>query len=106
MWSSRFWAAYVGCELVRLLVERAYHEPVVEKVGDGEKEDKLRVEQERREAQSKSFTWWKDLVSNVAYAPMTLHWSVEEGLLSNVQVGVCGMVAGGAMLADAWRKTA
>jgi hypothetical protein len=78
----------------------------VEKVGDGEKEDKLRVEQERREAQSKSFTWWKDLVSNVAYAPMTLHWSVEEGLLSNVQVGVCGMVAGGAMLADAWRKTA
>ena len=77
VWSSRFWAAYVGCELVRLLVERAYHEPVVEKVGDGEKEDKLRVEQERREAQSKSFTWWKDLVSNVAYAPMTLHWSVE-----------------------------
>ncbi|KAG9200543.1 hypothetical protein G6514_006885 [Epicoccum nigrum] len=106
VWSSRFWAAYVGCELVRLLVERAYQEPVVERIGDGEKEDKLRAEQERREAHNRSFTWWKDLVSNVAYAPMTLHWSVEEGLLSDVQVGVCGMVAGGAMLADAWRKTA
>ena len=91
---------------MRLLVERAYNETVVEKVGDGEKEDKLRVEQERREEQSKSFKWWKELVSNVAYEHMTLHWSVEEGLLSNVQVGVCGMVAGGAMLADAWRKTA
>ena len=106
VWSSRFWAAYVGCELVRLLVERACVEPVTEGVGDGEKEDKLGVERERREAHSKRFTWWKDLVSNVAYAPMTLHWSVEEGLLSDVQVGVCGMVAGGAMLVDAWRKTA
>ncbi|KAF2997100.1 hypothetical protein E8E13_003555 [Curvularia kusanoi] len=106
VWSSRFWAAYVGCEIVRLLIERAYYEPLVEKIGDGEKEDKLRAEQEKREHHNKSFTWWKDLVSNIAYAPMTLHWSVEAGLMSDVQVGVCGMIAGGAMLADAWRKTA
>lgn len=106
VWSSRFWAAYVGCEIVRLLIERAYKEPRVEVAGDGEKEDKLRAEQEKTDSYNKSFTWWKDLVSNIAYAPMTLHWSVEEGLMSDVQVGVCGMVAGGAMLADAWRKTA
>lgn len=106
VWSSRFWAAYVGCEIVRLIIERAYHEPRVEVVGDGEKEDKLRLEQEKKDSHNKSFTWWKDLVSNIAYAPMTLHWSVEEGLMSDVQVGVCGMIAGGAMLADAWRKTA
>ena len=106
VWSSRFWAAYVGCEILRLVVERAYAEPRVEAVGDGEKEDKLRVEQERRESYNKSFTWWKDLVSNIAYAPMTLHWSVEEGLLSDLQVGVFGTIAGGALLADAWRKTA
>lgn len=37
---------------------------------------------------------------------MTLHWSVEEGLLSELQVGVFGTIAGGALLADAWRKTA
>lgn len=106
IWSSRFWAAYVGCELLRLVIERAYREPRVEVAGDGEKEDKLRLEQEKKEAHSKSFTWWKDLVSNIAYAPMTLHWSVEEGLLSELQVGVFGTIAGGALLADAWRKTA
>lgn len=106
IWSSRFWAAYVGCELLRLVIERAYREPRVEVAGDGEKEDKLRLEQEKKEAHSQSFTWWKDLVSNIAYAPMTLHWSVEEGLLSELQVGVFGTIAGGALLAHAWRKTA
>lgn len=106
VWSSRFWAVYVGCELVRLLIERAYHEPRLQRAGDGEKEDKLRVEQEKKEARDNTFTWWKDLISNIAYAPMTLHWSVEEGLMSDLQVGVCGTIAGGALLAGAWRKTA
>ncbi|KAJ4372567.1 hypothetical protein N0V86_007927 [Didymella sp. IMI 355093] len=106
VWSSRFWAVYVGCELLRLIIERAYAKPRVEVVGDGEKEDKLRAEQEKKELYNKSFTWWKDLVSNLAYAPMTLHWSVEAGLLSDLQVGICGTIAGGALLAGAWRKTA
>lgn len=105
VWSSRFWAAYVGCEMVRLAMERAYSEPSVDVVGDGEKEDKLRAEQANRDSYSKSFAWWKDLVSNIAYAPMTLHWSVQDGLLSDVQVGILGTIAGGALLADAWRKT-
>lgn len=106
VWSSRFWAAYVACEILRLLIERAYREPTVEVAGDGEKEDKLRLEQERRESYNTRFTWWKDLVSNIAYAPMTIHWSIEEGLLSDLQVGIFGTIAGGALLADAWRKTA
>jgi len=103
LWSSRFWAVYVGCELARLGV-MWYHgsrRSTVD-VDDGEKEDKLR----RKEEQEQDWLWWKDLVSNVAYAPMTLHWSLEEGLLSDWGVGACGMVAGGALLVDAWRKTA
>lgn len=106
VWSSRFWAAYVGFELLRLVIERVYREPHVAHVGDGEKEDKLRAEQEEKDAYNTRFTWWKDLISNIAYAPMTLHWSVEEGLMSDVQVGICGMIAGGSLLAGAWRKTA
>jgi hypothetical protein len=106
VWSSRFWAAYVACEILRLLVERAYREPRAEVAGDGEKEDKLRLKQERTESYNTKFTWWKDLISNIAYAPMTIHWSIEEGLLSELQVGIFGTIAGGALLADAWRKTA
>lgn len=103
VWSSRFWAAYVGLELVRLGVERfasagLESEPSVD---DGEKEDKLRKEEKRLQ----NWLWWKDLASNIAYAPMTLHWSVEEGLLSDWAVGACGVVAGGALLLESWKKT-
>lgn len=112
LWSSRFWAAYVGIELVRLGVERYYR--VVPKdvgsdwraFGDGEKEDKIAQEKKRVELKKSDWVWWKDLASNVAYAPMTIHWSTEQGMLSDWGVGACGMVAGGALLADAWRKTA
>ncbi|CAI9636797.1 unnamed protein product [Alternaria burnsii] len=85
LWSSRFWAAYVG--------------------GDREKEDKIQAEERMRAQKLENWLWWKDLASNLAYAPMTVHWSMEKGLLSDWGVGACGMVAGGANLADAWRRS-
>ncbi|KAF2851477.1 hypothetical protein T440DRAFT_467739 [Plenodomus tracheiphilus IPT5] len=108
LWSSRFWAAYVGVEIAKLGVEWYYHvkRPTPTQGGDGEKEDKLARDEEVKRSALENWVWWKDLASNVAYAPMTLHWSREKGLLSDWGVGACGMVAGGAMLADAWRKTA
>jgi hypothetical protein len=107
LWSSRFWAAYVGVELVRLGLERCYKTALVaEGHGHGEKEDKIQREEALKNQELRNWLWWKDLTSNVAYAPMTLHWSLEQGLLSDWGVGAFGMVAGGALLADAWRRTA
>jgi hypothetical protein len=109
LWSSRFWAAYVGVELVRLGVQRYYSPPassISASPGDGEKEDKIQREERVNAKKLENWLWWKDLASNLAYAPMTVHWSLEQGLLSDWGVGACGMVAGGALLADAWRKTA
>ncbi|OAL46775.1 hypothetical protein IQ07DRAFT_590301 [Pyrenochaeta sp. DS3sAY3a] len=109
LWSSRFWAVYVGVELARLGVVRFYNEGkrlVDDVVDDGEKEGKLRREERVKQASLENWLWWKDLASNLAYAPMTIHWSLEQGLLSDWGVGACGMVAGGALLLDAWRKTA
>ncbi|KAF1846988.1 uncharacterized protein K460DRAFT_363103 [Cucurbitaria berberidis CBS 394.84] len=110
MWSSQLWAAYVGVELVRLGVARYYPSPSQDLTqtppgDDGEKEDKIKIEERISAEKLEKWLWYKDLVSNLAYAPMTLHWSVEEGLLSDWGVGACGMVAGGAQLADAWRRT-
>lgn len=107
IWSSRFWAAHVGLEFVRLWVLWRYADDAEGESGvvdDGEKEGKLIRERRERE----HWIWWRDLVSNVAYMPMTLHWSVEEerGILSDWGVGLLGAVAGGAMLVDAWRGTA
>jgi hypothetical protein len=108
LWSSRFWAVYVGIELVRLGVVRGWKEKRVQEdgVGDGEKEDKIRGEEKVRQEKLEKWLWWKDVVSNLAYAPMTVHWSLEQGLLNDLGVGACGIVAGGALLADAWRRTA
>lgn len=93
LWSCRLWAAYVVLEGVRLGVEWRYSDR------DGEKGDKVARETANR-------LWWRDLVSNAAYFPMTLHWSVDGGVLSDVGVGLCGIFAGGANLVEAWRATA
>ncbi|PVH95296.1 hypothetical protein DM02DRAFT_731944 [Periconia macrospinosa] len=115
IWSSRFWAAYVLLELTRLGLVRYYDGAVVKRVEttngeeksvleDGEKEAKLLKEESRKN----EALWWRDLASNLAYMPMTLHWSVEEdrGILSDWGVGALGTVAGGANLVHAWRNTA
>lgn len=107
LWSSRFWAAYVGIELVKLGVTRYYRRPApTPTTDDGEKEDKLKRQEAANAEALENWLWWKDLASNVAYAPMTVHWSLEQGLLSDWGVGACGIVAGGALLTDAWRRTA
>jgi hypothetical protein len=110
LWSSRFWAAYVGLDLARLAVTKLYEDcpssMASQSQDNGEKEDKIRREEKVRLQELANWLWWKDLASNVAYAPMTVHWSLQQGLLSDWGVGACGMVAGGALLADAWRKTA
>ncbi|KAF2635267.1 hypothetical protein P280DRAFT_198346 [Massarina eburnea CBS 473.64] len=108
VWSSRFWAGYVVLELVRLGVLHYYKEPMEasEKatLADGEKEGKLLKEEKKRE----DGVWWRDLASNLAYMPMTVHWSLEEdrGILNDWGVGVLGAIAGGANLVHAWKDTA
>ncbi|KAJ9637811.1 hypothetical protein H2201_007743 [Coniosporium apollinis] len=101
VWSSRFWAAHVGLEFLRLgylwRKERRMEEKGVD--GEGEKEDKIVREAERE-------LWWRDLVSNAAYGPLTVHWSLEEGCLSESWVGLLGMVAGGVGLRERWKATA
>jgi hypothetical protein len=106
LWSSRFWAVYVGVELTKLAVMKLYKEPSAVEQDDGEKEDKIRSEERAEKEKLENWLWWKDMASNLAYAPMTLHWSMERGLLSDWGVGACGMVAGGTNLVHAWRQAA
>ncbi len=65
----------------------------------GEKREKI-VEREEKAR------WWRELGVNAAYAPMTVHWSMEEGILGEGSVGALGIVAGMLGIREAWRKTA
>ncbi|KAK8154376.1 hypothetical protein BKA80DRAFT_189380, partial [Phyllosticta citrichinensis] len=95
VWSSRFWAAYVGLELARLGWAWAKE--------SSEEQDKKVSEEDRRE---RALAWWKQVVSNLAWAPMTLHWSSEEGFISDAWIGFLGTVAGGVGLYEKWKLTA
>ncbi len=76
---------------------------VGEEVGEGgaqtvgEKEEKI----QRMQASKR---WWRQVVANAAWAPLTVHWSVEGGVLGEGAVGALGMVAGGLALREAWRR--
>jgi hypothetical protein len=99
LWSSRAWAAHVGLEFVRLgrvvalKRRRGVDEKEKEKEeGEGEKE------------------WWegwrKELLINGAYAPLTVHWSLEQGLLGELSVGLLGTLVGVVNLSTLWKRTA
>lgn len=91
VWSSRFWALHVGLDFVRLWREIRLRR---EKVGGKD------VEEER----SIKAKWRREVVTNLAYAPMTLHWSVEQGLMSQSWVGLCGSVVGVTKIRQVWKN--
>lgn len=79
LWSCRFWAAYVALEFVRLYREREL-----------KRKDK-KAEKSTSEKWNKR--WWVQLLMNLAYAPQTIHWSIEGGLLRDVEVAYLGVIA-------------
>lgn len=97
LWSCRCWAAHVFLDLYRLhLVRREYmtSESVAEK--------------STAEQRKMSFDWTREVIINLGYAPLTLHWSLAKGLpgLSERGVGACGVVAAVGQLSKVWEAAA
>ncbi|KAI1805684.1 hypothetical protein F4811DRAFT_213469 [Daldinia bambusicola] len=104
LWSARFWACFVGAELGRLVYEsgKRGRRTREEKFAGG---TKTAAEVQREEAEW-SDTWRKTLLRNLAWAPLTLHWSSETGLLGETAVGALACVPGVIQMRDLWRRTA
>ncbi|EAQ91146.1 hypothetical protein CHGG_03081 [Chaetomium globosum CBS 148.51] len=90
-WSARFWAAYVGIEIGRLAAER--FGPT------GARAFKTKTKQEKSE-------WTKKTVRQLAWAPLTLHWESDKGLVSDTTVGVLACIPGVIQMRDLWASTA
>ncbi|KAI4866892.1 hypothetical protein F4820DRAFT_415360 [Hypoxylon rubiginosum] len=103
LWSARFWAAFVGAELGRLAYEsrKRGRRSRAEKFAGG----KTAAEVQRDEAEWAG-AWRGSVVRNLAWAPLTLHWSTETGLLSEMAVGALASVPGVIQMRDLWRRTA
>lgn len=118
---------YVGLELGKLGYEyqsRTVKSPVEgedkgiqeQQIGEGilstemvdiDQED---TELERKAAAREEKEWlarWKTRVGvNAAYAPMTVHYSFENGFLSDQSKAALGCIVAWLTFGDAWRKTA
>lgn len=88
-WSARLWAGYVGIELGRLAAER---------FGPGG-EQRVRTPEQRRE-------WTKKTARQLAWAPLTLHWGSDKGLVGETTVGLLASIPGIIQLRDLWASTA
>lgn len=89
LWSSRFWASHVFLEFLRLGRVWSIRKREMQ-AGKGKEKQ---VDADTREAEWKK-EWVRSLVVNSAWAPLTLHWSMEGGLISDAWVGAVGSVAG------------
>ncbi len=124
VWSSRAWMAHVALEITRLGYEwrqlkgeeygrknkgvrneqkAADEGEVVEEKGELE----LRVEMvEEERVRERWGRWLRELGVNTAYAPMTVHYSLEEGPLGEGSLGALGVVVGWLSIGRAWKASA
>ncbi|KAF3162028.1 hypothetical protein TWF788_002202 [Orbilia oligospora] len=87
-WSCRFWAAHVAldfCRLWRIRMLRHNYKGVTD---------------------AEDHEWWRQISSNLCWAPLTIHWSVENGgLLDGFTTGALGTAAGILSVQHVWRQT-
>jgi len=88
--SSKCWAAHVALEGGRLgwLAWKERQRKSGDETMGMKEEDKQR--------------WKRELGVTAAYAPLTIHWSIESGVLSDTWVGLLGSVAGWIRLKQVW----
>ena len=88
-WSARLWATHVLLELVRLARETAVHDQ------EGSSGDADGDEKEMKIAKAKQVTkWWRDVYVNVAWMPLTIHWSMERGFAGEGLIALLGWIPG------------
>ena len=100
VWSARLWATHVCLDLVRLGREAALQKQNETLEGS---EDEKSSKAQRVEAATK---WWRDVYANAAWMPLTIHWSLERGLVGEGTIAALGLVPGILGLKEAWKASA
>ncbi|CAD6589378.1 MAG: hypothetical protein ASARMPREDX12_003752 [Alectoria sarmentosa] len=123
MWSGRAWCAYVALELARLGYEwgelkgqdlgRRRRKSVdlrgIDDEGEAVEKGELELRMDKVEDEGlreRWGKWYREVGVNVAYAPMTVHYSLEDGILGEGAIGGLGAVVGALSIEQAWRETA
>ena len=121
-WSTRFWTAYVGVELARLAVDRVRNSrrfgAEIADLGRREHQhhgmefgsEKTVLRNQLRAKQAERAEWdgrWKgDMIRNLAWAPLTIHWGIDGGLVSETVLSMLGCIPGIVQTRQLWKDTA
>ncbi|KAH9902644.1 hypothetical protein C8Q73DRAFT_13399 [Cubamyces lactineus] len=104
LWSTRFWAAYVVLQLAHLREDSkllSLRERTLSKTKTGASAA------EKEEISKRKKALVSELIVNLAYLPLTIHWSTEKGIFENdVWLNICGLIAGIASWKSGWEATA
>ncbi|KAI0067265.1 hypothetical protein BV25DRAFT_1959929 [Artomyces pyxidatus] len=101
LWSTRLWALYVCLQLAHLREDRALLIRRQRALG----RDKVRLQQD--DLRRRWDAWYNELAVNLAYLPMTIHWSLEKGAFKNdIWVSAFGLAAALASFRSGWKATA
>lgn len=118
LWACRFWATYVMLQIAhnhrsRQLLSLAQSQLLLsrsKKLSTNTfitPEEVFEEKTELKKLEAKKSALERDLLVQVGYAPLTLHWSLPNGLLpDNVWVGLFGSLAAGVGLKNVWLSTA
>ena len=99
--SGRFFAVHVVAEYVRLWRLRK-----LSSAWKADSEGDTRDSEKEAKSKEDKAAFWRALVINIAYTPMTLHWSMEGGCLSDSLFGFLGTVAGVVGFKEIWDESA
>ncbi|THZ37066.1 hypothetical protein D6C90_06826 [Aureobasidium pullulans] len=95
VWSSRYWMAYIALEAVRLA--RVWQlKPTITSSDDSAAT--------KAETQAAEALWKRQMTVNLAWAPVSYHYSLESGALSNDWLGVLGLIAGATGFRNLWKQ--
>jgi len=105
IWSCRFWALYVVLQFAHLREDRMLlqlRQRALRKArGTG------LTPTEKQELQQRWDAYWNEVVVNLGYLPLTIHWSLEKGLFKDeIWVGLFGLIAAIASFRSGWKATA
>lgn len=95
-WSVRSWALYTGMELGRLLIERQRR---VSRSGGAQ----VKAEAEYLKWQD---GWKTEFMRTLAWWPITVHYSVGDGMLSDMGISALAFIPAVSQMRETWNATA
>ena len=125
IWSGRAWCAYVALELARLGYEvlelreqdidrqtrkgRALEKSQSAEKGEVAEKGELELRMDKVEDEglkARWGKWYREVGVSAAYAPMTIHYSLKDGVLGDGAIAALGVVVGALSIGQAWKMTA